>query len=147
MRKAITSLLLFSTLLSAFALAAPDPIEQRQELMKSTREAAGTIGDMLKEKEPFNAALAMEALQTWKKTAVEAGDLFPVGSETGHDTEALPAIWSDREGFDQELGKFNDRVDEAIAANPSTLAELGKAANPVFKECKACHETYRAEKD
>lgn len=147
MHQAFTSLLLPGLLLSTAALAASDPIEQRQDLMENTKEAAGTIGKMLKGKEPFDAANAMAALQAWHKTATEVGDLFPAGSETGHDTEAKSEIWTDRAGFDQKLSDFGRRVDEAIAANPATLAELGAAVDPVFKACKACHETYRAEKD
>lgn len=147
MHKAFTPLLLSGLLMSTVALAESDPIEQRQDLMENTGKAAKTIGSMLKEEEPFDAAQAMAALQTWHKTATEVGDLFPAGSETGHDTEAKSEIWTDRAGFEEKLSAFGLRVDEAIAANPATLAELGAAVSPVFKTCKGCHETYRVEKD
>lgn len=147
MHKSFTALLLSSFLLSTSALAASDPIEQRQDSMKSTGKAAKAIGGMLKEEQPFDAAAAMAALQAWHKTASEVGDLFPAGSETGHDTEAKSEIWSDRAGFDQKLSDFSDRVDEAISANPTTLAQLGEVAGPIFKTCKGCHESYRVAKD
>src|SRR5690554_4680853 len=129
----ISTLLASGLLLSTAVLANNDVIEQRQELMKKTGGAAKVIGDMLKEEEAFDAAAAMEALQAWSKTAKEVGDLFPVGSETGHDTEAKSTIWSDPEGFGQALADFSGAVDNAIAANPSSLEELGGAASPVFK--------------
>lgn len=147
MQKTFTSILLSSLLLSTLALAATDPIEQRQDLMENAGKAAKTIGSMLKDEEPFDAAAAMEALHAWEKTSAEVGVLFPAGSESGHDTEAKSDIWTDRAGFDQKLSDFNERAGEAIAANPATLAELGAAVNPVFKTCKGCHETYRVEKD
>jgi len=147
MTKTIAALLVTSLFLSTAVLAADDVIEQRQDLMEHTGDAAKVVGDMLKEKEPFDAAAAMAALEVWKNTATEVGDLFPVGSETGHDTEAKSTIWSDREGFDQRIDDFSNAVDEAIAANPTSLAALGEAANPVFKTCKGCHENYRVEKD
>ena len=89
----------------------------------------------------------MAALKTWQKTAAEAGDLFPEGSESGHDTEAKSTIWSDRAGFDKAMGKFSTSVDAAIAANPESLDALKAAAGPIFNNCKGCHDGYRVEKD
>ena len=83
----------------------------------------------------------------WQKTAAKAGDLFPEGSETGHETEAKATIWSDREGFNEKMADFGTKVDAAIAANPDSLEALGKVAGPIFKACKACHEGYRVEKE
>lgn len=133
--------------ISSVALAGSDPIKSRQQLMEDTRDAAKVIGGMLKEKQPFDANAAMESLNVWKKTAMEAGDLFPEGSETGHETEAKATIWSDRDGFNEKMVEFNTRVDAAIAANPDSLEALGAAASPVFKSCKGCHEGYRVEKE
>ena len=89
----------------------------------------------------------MAALKTWKKTATEAGELFPEGSEKGHETEARMTIWSDRDGFNEKMEVFNTRVDAAIAANPDSLKALNTAAGPIFKACKSCHEGYRVDKE
>jgi len=88
----------------------------------------------------------MAALETWKKTATQAGELFPEGSDSGHDTEAKATIWTDRDGFNAKLNEFSTQVDAAIAANPDSLEALNAAAGPVFKACKGCHEGYRVEK-
>lgn len=133
--------------ISSSALAGGDPIEKRQQLMEETRDAAKVIGSMLKEKEPFDADAAMNSLKVWEKTAAIAGDLFPEGSETGHDTEAKAEIWTDRDGFNERMADFGAKVDAAIAANPASLEDLGKVAGPIFKSCKACHEGYRVEKE
>jgi len=137
----ITGTLLFVT--AGLAVAGDSPQEQRHELMEDTGGGAKTIGKMLEGENPFDAAAAMEALQTWAKVAGQFGDLFPEGSETGFDTEAKPNIWSDREGFDAALNAWAEAVDAAIAASPQDLEALGAAAGPVFKKCKACHEEYR----
>ena len=142
----ITSILTL-VLVSSVAVAGTDPILARQELMESTRDAAKVIGGMLKEEQPFDAEAAMAALKTWKKTATEAGDLFPEGSDTGHDTEAKATIWTDRAGFESKMANFNTQVDAAIAANPGSLEALKAAAGPVFNACKECHEGYRVEKE
>ena len=133
--------------ISSLALAGASPIEKRQQLMEDTRDAAKVIGGMLKEKQPFDAQAAMDSLKVWRKTAAEAGDMFPEGSETGHETEAKATIWTDRDGFNEKMADFGKKVDAAIAANPESLEALGEAAGPIFKSCKACHEGYRVEKE
>jgi len=147
MLKTLLSVSLSALFLSSAAIAGSDPILERQELMEETRDAAKVIGGMLKEQQPFDAEAAMAALETWNKTAEMAGDLFPEGSDTGHDTEAKATIWTDRAGFDARLEDFDAAVNAAIAASPDSLESLGAAANPVFKACKGCHEGYRVEKE
>jgi len=147
MPRVFISTLLTTALLSGFAVADNDPILARQDLMKNTRDAAKVIGGMLKEEQPFDAEAAMAAFETWKKTATTVGDLFPEGSESGHDTEAKETIWTDRAGFESKLADFGTAVDAAIAANPEDLEALKAAAGPVFQSCKGCHEGYRVEED
>ena len=125
------------------AIAGESPQEQRHELMEDAGGAAKTIGKMLEGESPFDAAVAMDALQTWHDVAGPFGDLFPEGSQTGYDTEAKATIWSDRDGFNAALAAWSEAVDAAIAADPQDLDALGAAAGPVFKKCKACHEEYR----
>jgi cytochrome c556 len=121
--------------------------EQRHELMESSKTAAKTIGGMLKGEQEFNAAMAMESFGTWDHIAGTFGDLFPEGSETGHDTEAKESIWTDRDGFNAELAAFSEAVTAAIEADPQDLEALKTAAGPVFKACKSCHEGYRVEEE
>ena len=139
----ILSVCFFSTA----ALAGDDPIKKRQALMEETRDAAKVIGGMLKEEKPFDAEAAMNSFKVWENTAAKAGDLFPEGSETGHDTEAKAEIWTDRDGFNERMADFGAKVDAAIAANPESLEALGKVAGPIFKSCKSCHEGYRVDKE
>ncbi|MGK2924824.1 MAG: c-type cytochrome, partial [Lysobacterales bacterium] len=127
------------------ALAGDTPQEQRHELMEGVGDGAKTIGKMLEGEQAFDAAAAMQALQTWEHAAGVYGEMFPEGSETGHDTEARATIWSDRAGFDAALQAWGEAVDAAIAADPQDLESLQAAAGPVFKKCKACHEDYRVE--
>jgi cytochrome c556 len=128
-------------------VAGESPQEQRHELMEGVGDAAKPVGGMLKEEMAFDAGVAMESFQTWADAAAVFGDMFPAGSETGYETEASPAIWSDRAGFDTALAEFAEAVDAAIAAQPQDLEALGAAAGPVFKKCKACHEDYRVENE
>jgi cytochrome c556 len=130
----------------AFACAAGEsPQHERHELMESVGKAAKPIGKMLKGENDFDAAVVMTSLNTFQDVASKFGGLFPPGSETGEDTEAAPAIWEDRAGFDQALANWTDAVAAAIDANPQSLEAMKPVVGPVFKSCKGCHDTYRIE--
>jgi cytochrome c556 len=83
-----------------------------------------------------------KALQRW---ALVFPTLFPAGTEHGHDTKALPAVWSDRAGFQKAAVTFSDAAGK--------LAEIAKTGNAeafaaqvkvVGQACGACHHDYRA---
>ena len=123
MSRIFIAAILSTLFVTTITVAGSDPIMSRQALMEDTRDAAKVIGGMLKQEQAFDAEAAMEAFKVWKTTALEAGDLFPDGSETGHETEAKASIWTDRDGFNEKMADFSTAVDAAIA---------GQAANKVF---------------
>ena len=141
------SAFLATVLLCSWALAQEAPQVQRHDLMEDVGAAAKQIGRMLEGETSFDAARAMNSFETWQSASGEFGDMFPAGSETGYDTRAKLAIWSNRIAFNEALEAWGDAVDAAIAANPQDLEALKAAAGPVFKKCKACHEEFREEKD
>lgn len=124
-----------------------DPREKRQQLMKGVGKAAKPIGGMLKGEREYDAAVVSESLQTWHEARNQFGDLFPAGTETGMETEAAPAIWEDREGFEAALAEFGEATEAAIAAAPATLDEAKPVLGAVFKTCKGCHDNYRIDKE
>jgi len=127
------------------AMADDDPIHERHELMESVRDAAKPVGSMLKGEAEYDASVVMESLETWRSVGAKFGSLFPEGTETGQDTEAAPAIWEDREGFNEALATWREATDTAIAAKPQTLDDAKPVVGPVFQACKNCHDTYRIE--
>ena len=147
MSRIFVSIILSAVFITSAAIAGSDPIVERQKLMEDTRDAAKVVGPMLKGEAAFDAEAAMAAFEVWKITATQAGDLFPAGSETGHDTEAKSTIWTDRAGFDAKLADFNTAVDAGIAAKPDSLEALKASAGPIFKTCKGCHDGFRVEKE
>lgn len=134
--------------LASLAFAADDdPRHQRHELMEDVRDAAKPVGQMLKGELEFDAEVVMSSLETWHAASLVFGDLFPEGTESGMKTEAAPAIWEDRAGFDAALLKWREAVEAAQAAAPMTLEEARPIVSPVFKTCKGCHDTYRIEEE
>ncbi len=71
--------------------------------------------------------------------------MFPVGTETGHNTKAKPEIWSDRDNFVKISADLSAAADKMV-----TLAQADDKAGfaAEFKEmgaaCGACHRQFRA---
>ena len=126
-------------------IAGDSPQHQRHELMEGVGKAAKVVGPMLKGETEYDHAATMESLATWQSAAAEFGGLFPEGSDSGEDTEAAPAIWEDRAGFEAALAEWAEAVDAAIAANPATLEDAKPVLGAAFSKCKNCHDTYRIE--
>ena len=114
-------------------------------LESNVGDAAKVIGGMLKGERPYDADAFMGAIEVFQDASLEFGELFPPGTETGMGTEAAPAIWEDRAGFDAVLFEWQDAIAAAIDANPESLDEAKPVAGPVFKSCKNCHDSYRIE--
>lgn len=127
------------------AIADDDPRVVRHELMEEVGDAAKVVGAMLKGEREYDAAAVAASLATFGDAATKFGDLFPPGTETGADTEAAPAIWEDRAGFDAALQDLADATAAAVTAAPATLEEAKPVLGPIFKTCKGCHDTYRIE--
>lgn len=138
-----------------FAVAACDsptvveggPAQERHELMEGVRDAAKPIGKMFRGEADYDAATVMSSLQTFQDASLIFGDLFPAGSEASETSEAAPAIWEDRDGFNKALAMWQEAVNAAIEAAPQTLDEAMPTVGPIFKKCKNCHDTYRIEKE
>ena len=136
-------LILAALAVASSVFADDDPRHERHELMEGVRDAAKPVGMMLRGEAEFDSEVLMQSLNVWKEAGAVFGGLFPEGSETGMDTEAAPAIWDDREGFNAALAKWQNAVDAAIEASPDTLEAAKPVVGPVFQTCKGCHDNYR----
>jgi cytochrome c556 len=120
-----------------------NPIETRQagqDLLAGDfagiRAVVALKGDITKLEDPA------KAIARWIR---QFPTQFPKGTEEGHNTKALPAVWSDPQGF--------QRAAEDLAVAATKLAELAKAGDAAAVEaqvkvvgdaCAACHRTFRA---
>ena len=134
--------IVIACLIGSGAVAADDPTQERHELMESVRDAAKPIGAMFRGEAEYDQATVMKSLATFEAVGSKFGELFPAGSQGG---EAAPAIWEDRDGFDEELSKWRAATATAIEANPGSLDEARASVGPIFKSCKGCHDSYRIE--
>ena len=89
---------------------------------------------------PF--AATGDAIAAW---ADDLPNLFPTGTEAGNDTQARPAVWSDRAGFEKAAAKLTEAAQTmAKAAAAGDQAEFIKAYRGTMLACAACHVTYRS---
>jgi cytochrome c556 len=120
----------------------PNPIEVRQagqDLLSGTftgiRTAVAAKADLTKLQDPA------KAMARWMGVFVQE---FPPGSDKGN-TKALPAVWSDRQGFEAKAKDF-----QAAAEKLAEVLKTGDAAaaaaqvKAVGDACGACHRTFKA---
>ena len=70
---------------------------------------------------------------------------FPENSKEGFKTESLPAIWENKDEFNDLMNKSaNDMIELAsiIEATDNVKGSLGKL---MWSNCKACHSKFRVE--
>ena len=71
-------------------------------------------------------------------------ELFPKNSKEGFKTEALPAIWENKDEFNNLMTKSsNDMIEltKIIETSDDIKGTLGKM---MWANCKACHSKFRA---
>lgn len=129
------------------ALAADDPVEQRMELMETVGDSTKLVGKMIKGEVPFDSGKAVEALETINGVPDKFVTLFPEGSGDHPDTRAAPAIWEDMEDFRTKAGDLKTASAKAAEAAAEGLDPLKASFGGMIDTCKACHKTYRLEKD
>jgi cytochrome c556 len=133
-----------SALLIGVTAASADPIEDRQALMKERGAQMQVLVPMAQEKQPFDAAAAMAALETLAANAasVDVEALWPEGS-TGGDNDTAPAAWENWDEFVAAHDKFKADTEAAVAANPQDLDSFKPVFGSVAQNCGSCHETFR----
>jgi cytochrome c556 len=125
------------------AATADDPIAVRQSgmamqssVIAAILQAIGTNADIV----PFEAA--GDAMAKWSQGLP---DLFPPGTESGQNTQARPAVWSDRVGFEKAAANLTVAAQAmAKAAAAGNQAEFIKAFRATSLACATCHVTYRS---
>jgi cytochrome c556 len=142
-------LLALSALAFATSAVQADAIADRKAIMKERGQIVGGLSKVAKGETPFDAEAVKTQLAALnaneEKFDIEA--LFPAGSETGGETTAAPAIWSDMAGFKAANEKMAAATKAAVDASPADVAALGAALGPIGQACGGCHETFRIKKN
>ncbi len=127
------------------ASAAPPVIDERQDNFEAIGAGFKAVRGELERGTPDYALIAARA----NDIAARAGriaDHFPAGTsvDDGHDTEALPAIWTQPEEFRAAAAKLaGEGAKLAQLAPGADKAALAAQAKAVGAACKACHDRFR----
>ncbi|MFD1197670.1 c-type cytochrome [Brucella gallinifaecis] len=137
-----------AALILGAGVAHADVIADRQAIMKDLGRSVGQLAPMVKGEKPFDAAVALAALEKIDADAkkFDVDSLFPVGSDQG-DTEASPKIWENRQDFIGHVEKFRADAAAAVAAKPADLDALKPVFQQVAANCGSCHQAYRVKKN
>ncbi len=138
--------ILFATAGLTAAIAQEAPQVTRGELMEEIGKSTQVLGKMVKGEQAYEAETAVEALTTIIDDIGEFTALFPEGSETGHETRALPAIWEKKSEFEQHAQDLQDAAMKAREVAPAGKEAFAPAFQEMGKVCGACHEDFRAKK-
>lgn len=127
-------------------MAAGEPQEVRQGLMKGVGQSVGALVAIAKGEKPYDGAVVTASLETISKNVKAFPDQFPAGSETGMETEASPKIWENMADFKAKAAKLGSDIDATLAQLPADQAAVGAALGVIGKNCGDCHQTYRLKK-
>ena len=69
---------------------------------------------------------------------------FPENTKEGFKTEALPAIWENKDEFNNLMIKSSNDMIALAALIESSDDVKGSLGKLMWSNCKACHNKYRA---
>lgn len=122
--------------------AAEQALNQRKAAFRmsavtfNTLKAMGESGDISK------AGFPASGIALWAKALPGA---FPAGSNLPA-SDALPAVWSDRAGFEAAAGAYQAATAKLqAAAKAGDLDGFRAAIGETGKSCGGCHDKYRKE--
>jgi len=123
-----------------------DAIAARQASLDMSSITFRSMGEAMKAgEEPKPLGYAAAALAKWAKALPR---MFPPGTgkgETSAFSQALPAIWKDRAGFDQAAANYADATARLAAlAQANDTAGFTRQLEAVNQACNACHTRYKA---
>jgi cytochrome c556 len=134
---------LAATIAVPLAFAQGDVITTRKDGFKSLLANMEAIQRVVETRQPVAGAVA--PARAIADVAPRIKGWFPPGSDTGQPTRALPAIWSDRAGFDRAADGFVTQAAALVAAAESgDAARLASALQATGQACGVCHRPYRA---
>ena len=122
-----------------------DAIAARQASLDMSSITLRFIGDAVKAGQDIKGlGYPAAALAKWAKALPR---MFPAGTgrgETSAFSQALPAIWQDRAGFDQAAANYAAATARLVAlAQQSDIAGFTKQLEVVSQACASCHARYK----
>jgi len=117
-------------------------IKERQSIFSKNYKSAKRVNSLASNGSLDEAKKLMIKMSDNYKRLI---DLFPENSKVGFGTEALPAIWENKDEFNLLMTKASSNMIEltsVIDEAEDMKTALGKY---MWSSCKSCHSKFRAE--
>jgi cytochrome c556 len=120
-------------------------VEYRQKAFSVMQNNFAAMGDMVRGDAPFDAAIfAARASDFSAMTSIPWPAFSTAGANPGANSDALPAIWSNWDDFNERADKLQaDAKALAEVAATGVEADMRKAFMTAARNCKACHDQYK----
>lgn len=151
MKKALIATLLSTTLcMPAIAATAftdgKDAVSYRQASFQLIRHNMGDIQDMIRGNVPFDAERVQRRAEALALLSQLPWETFTVPGTQEADGKVKPAIWDNLPDVKERGEKMAADAAALLAAAKTTeQAEIRKAFGDFARNCKACHDKYKAD--
>ena len=140
--KNLISGLVVGTVMSASVMAADPSIDARDKAMKGVKDNAVAMLDIVKGEKPDTGFQAYaDGLVVAAKASKTAFAVKAPGGKT------LPATWENWDDFAAKMDKFIADTEALQAVGSADMKTRQGAVFNTFKNCKACHDTYKKDDD
>ncbi len=130
---------------SAFTDSA-DAIEYRKASFQLIRHNMMDLGDMIRGNVPYDAARVQKRANALAAVTTLPWEAFTVPGADKASGDAKAEIWSNLQDFNSRADKFQqDALQLQTAAKGSDQAAVKAAFATFAKNCKACHDKYKAD--
>lgn len=126
--------------------AAQQAIKARKAVYTLIGSSFGPLNNVAQGKAPYDNAEVLKRAERLALLARYAQEVYPDISNGG-ETKAKPEIWSNRAEFDshnKQLVEDANTLLQAVKQDGSASDSFKGAVSALGKDCKGCHDTYRA---
>lgn len=142
--KKMALLMAIAVLSSPFSMAdGKSDVDARQKIFKDFKKTFGSMGDMVKKPESFDAATFNQLAIHLNTIAEQPWQHFTTASSK-ENSDAKAEIWTDNATFKQAAQKFQantKNLKDAAATNQ--LENIKVPFGAVGQSCKNCHDSFR----
>jgi cytochrome c556 len=125
---------------------AEDAVTYRQHSFQLIRHNFADLGDMMRGKVPFEAKRAEKRANALASLTTLPWEAFEVPGADKIKSEAKADIWKNLQDFQQKAEQFQtDALALQVAAKTGEQATVKAAFGNFAKNCKACHDQYKAD--
>ena len=123
-------------------LSVEEIIKERKALFSKNYSTAKRVQTFATKGDFDKAKILMLEMSQNYKTLIE---YFPENTKEGFKTEALPAIWENKEEFNNLMNKSSNDMVELISIIENS-DDIGSSLKKfMWGNCKSCHSKFRAE--